>query len=119
MNRTRKPLCPVQIEATLTGGDESLAYDLCHGGAILEIVSGDETDRDETCYWTRFLFGSTSEPYAVELTKFGSHEKYVVTLADERCDCPDATYRPGRPGGCRHKVALRLTLTPLQTPVAA
>jgi hypothetical protein len=27
-----------------------------------------------------------------------------------QCDCPDATYRPNRPGGCKHAVALRQAL---------
>jgi hypothetical protein len=26
------------------------------------------------------------------------------------CDCPDATFRPDRPGGCKHAVALRAAL---------
>jgi hypothetical protein len=26
------------------------------------------------------------------------------------CDCPDATFRPERPGGCRHVAALRAAL---------
>jgi hypothetical protein len=26
------------------------------------------------------------------------------------CDCPDATYNPGRPGGCKHVAALRAAL---------
>lgn len=27
-----------------------------------------------------------------------------------QCDCPDGTYRPNRPGGCKHAVALRAAL---------
>ena len=34
------------------------------------------------------------------------------------CDCPDATYRPDRPGGCKHVRALQAALAVL-TPVAA
>ena len=26
------------------------------------------------------------------------------------CDCPDATFRPDRPGGCKHVNALRSAL---------
>ena len=26
------------------------------------------------------------------------------------CDCPDATFRPDRPGGCKHQSALRAAL---------
>jgi hypothetical protein len=27
-----------------------------------------------------------------------------------RCDCPDATFHPERPGGCKHSLALRAAL---------
>ena len=39
----------------------------------------------------------------------GVHAIYDVDFCAGRwsCDCPDATYRPGRPGGCKHAVALR------------
>ncbi len=29
------------------------------------------------------------------------------------CDCPDATYHPERPGGCRHQKAMRAALAAL------
>jgi hypothetical protein len=29
------------------------------------------------------------------------------------CDCPDATYHPERPGGCKHGAALRAALATL------
>jgi hypothetical protein len=37
---------------------------------------------------------------------------YDVETACEpwRCDCPDATYHPERPGGCKHVLALRAAL---------
>src|SRR5262245_47217669 len=37
---------------------------------------------------------------------------YDLPLSLAGCDCPDRTYRPGRPGGCRHMVALRQLITP-------
>jgi hypothetical protein len=30
------------------------------------------------------------------------------------CDCPDATFHPERPGGCKHAVALRAALAAVQ-----
>jgi hypothetical protein len=113
--RQRKPLLPVQVQAKLTGSNNpaDLPDELARGVAILEIVSGDETDRDVRSYWIRFLFDRNRQSYAVELVRFGSRERYVITLADEQCDCPDATYRPDRPGGCKHCVALRQVLPPL------
>ncbi len=109
--RQRKPLLPVNVQATLTGSANpaDLPDELRAGVAILGIVSGDETDPDARQYWIRFLF-SHGEPYAVELIRFGDHERYVITLDDERCDCPDAIYRPDRPNGCKHKVALKQVL---------
>jgi hypothetical protein len=111
--RARKPLLPVRVQATLTGSADpaDLPDELARGVAMLTIVSGDETDRDVRSYWIRILIDrNTRQPYAVELIRFGDHEKRIVTLDDERCDCPDATYRPDRPGGCKHVVALRQTL---------
>ena len=35
---------------------------------------------------------------------------YDVDAATWRCDCPDATFCPERPGGCKHSVALRAAL---------
>ncbi len=109
--RQRKPLLPVQVRAELTGGNDpsDLPDELARGVAILSIVSGDATDPDTRLYWVRILFDH-GQPYAVELIRFGDHEKRVVTLDDERCDCPDAVYRPNRPDGCKHVVALRQTL---------
>jgi hypothetical protein len=33
-----------------------------------------------------------------------------TTEAHWTCDCPDATFHPERPGGCKHVVALRAAL---------
>lgn len=37
---------------------------------------------------------------------------YDVATAEEHwsCDCPDATFHPERPGGCKHAAALRAAL---------
>ncbi len=36
-----------------------------------------------------------------------------VTHEPWRCDCPDATFHPERPGGCKHAKALRAALAAL------
>jgi hypothetical protein len=41
---------------------------------------------------------------------------YDVATVEEHvwtCDCPDATYQPERPGGCKHVKALRAALAAL------
>ena len=110
--RQRKPLLPVNVQATLTGSADpaDLPDELAAGAAILRIVSGDATDSDTRLYWTRILFDH-GKPFAVQLIRFGAHEQYAVNLDTETCDCPDATYQPDRPGGCKHVVALRQTLS--------
>jgi hypothetical protein len=37
---------------------------------------------------------------------------YDIGATEERwtCDCPDATFHPERPGGCKHVAALRAAL---------
>jgi hypothetical protein len=117
--RQRKPLLPVNVTATLTGSANpaDLPDELACGVAILTIISGDETDPDTRVYWCRFVFADC-EPYAVELIRFGSRERYRITLSDERCDCPDATYRGNRPGGCKHVNALRQVLPALADTLA-
>jgi hypothetical protein len=109
--RQRKTLLPVQVHAELYVGTDpsSLPDDLANGVAMLTIRSGDATDQDTRRYWVRFLF-SHGNAYAVQLTRFGSREVYLITLADERCDCPDSVYAADRPGGCKHVVALRQVL---------
>jgi len=35
---------------------------------------------------------------------------YDVDVVTWRCDCPDATFHPERPGGCKHVQALKAAL---------
>jgi hypothetical protein len=46
------------------------------------------------------------------LLKAGATTMYDVdtTQAPWRCDCPDATFHPERPGGCKHVQALKAAL---------
>jgi len=84
---------------------------LLSGSAILEIRDA----RGEALYWVearldgRRIVGAT-------LQKFATGDHHYVHL-DGRdapsCSCEDATYRPDRPGGCRHVNALRMALVEL------
>lgn len=47
--------------------------------------------------------GSWTDPEANDVTIY--HQDL-----DGRCNCPDAEYRPDRPGGCKHQRILRLLL---------
>lgn len=44
----------------------------------------------------------------------GSGAFYDLPADLSSCDCPDATYHPERPGGCRHQRALRAALAALE-----
>ncbi len=113
--RQRRPLLPVSVRATL---DLTSPDELAHGTAILAITTGDATDEDTRRYWTQFLFRD-GDAYAISLRQFGSDEVHQVTLADEKCSCPDTEFRPDRPGGCKHIRALKIVLPPVAAPAAA
>jgi hypothetical protein len=62
-------------------------------------------------------------PYGVETLRDGGHvtgyrmvkpdgTTYDLCTSEERwtCDCPDATFHPERPGGCKHQAALQAAL---------
>jgi hypothetical protein len=75
----------------------------------LSIVSGDATDRDESAYWCLAAYvGDRCTGF--RLTKFGTGEVYDLPRDLSSCDCPDHTFRPERPGGCKHMQALRQAL---------
>jgi hypothetical protein len=103
----RKPLLPVNVTARFVGG--ATQQEVIDGSAVLSIVSGDDTDRDEQPYWCLALF-ERNVCVGFRLTKFGTGEVYDLPRDLSSCDCPDGTYRPERPGGCKHAVALRQAL---------
>lgn len=106
-SRMRKPLSPVHVAARFVGG--ATLQDILDGAAVLSIATGDETDRDESAYWCLALFQG-EKCVGFRLTKFGTGEVYDIPRSLDCCDCPDATYRPERPGGCKHQQALRVAL---------
>jgi hypothetical protein len=108
-NRQRKPLLPVNVRAYFVGG--ASRRDVLDGAAVLSITTVDDTDRDESAYWCLALFSPDGQTcLGFRLTKFGTGEVYDLPRDLGGCDCPDRTYRPERPGGCRHTAALRQAL---------
>jgi hypothetical protein len=103
----RKPLSPVSVTARFVGG--ATRQDVLDGSAVLSIATGDDTDRDESAYWCQAIYDG-DRCIGFRLRKFASAEMYDLPRDLSSCDCPDQTYRPERPGGCKHMAALRQAL---------
>jgi hypothetical protein len=105
-SRQSKPLLPVSVRAHFVGG--ATRADLLDNAAVLSIT--DLTTGEEAAYWCSSSFEG-DRLLGFRLRKFGGEEPAYDLPADlSCCDCPDATYRPERPGGCRHQQALRRAL---------
>ncbi len=48
----------------------------------------------------------------------GKVKTYDLPLTLDSCDCPDATYNPDRPQGCKHQKALRKLIAEGKIPAA-
>ena len=99
--RQRQPLQPVNVRACFVGG--ATLDDVINGQAVLSIKDGDD---EESAYWCRAIFDG-DRCISFQLTKFGTGEVYDLPRDLSLCDCPDRTYKPDRPGGCRHMIGLR------------
>jgi len=65
---------------------------------------------DDAPYWMKLLW-DRGRLVGVRLEKFGFQDAYDIDLTEPNgCDCPDATYRQHRPGGCKHVKAVRKLL---------
>jgi hypothetical protein len=105
--RSRKPLEPVQVVGRFAEG--VTPDQLPQGSAILEI----EDAKGETFYWTEAVIDG-GRLVGVTLQKFNDGDRHYVHLdGDVGCTCEDATYRPDRPGGCRHVNAVLQALVEL------
>ena len=106
-NRERKPLEPVSVTGRFSEG--VTPDQLPQGSAILEIQDA----KGEAFYWCEAV-GRHGRVLGVWLQKFGTGARHYVHLDGEVCcTCEDSTYRPDRPGGCRHVVALGQALPEL------
>jgi hypothetical protein len=95
--KTRKPRTLKPVTVTIDG----LRYDtetgtgtVCFGGRMYYLEAVRDGGRT-----VGLSFGPLN----------GTLDRYDVDFTEEtwRCDCPDATYNSGRPGGCKHVVACR------------
>ncbi len=102
--RERKPLQPVNVTAAFVGG--ATRQEVIDGAAVLSVKDGDD---DEAAYWCQAIYDG-GKCVGFNLTKFGTGEVYFLPRDLSSCDCPDHTYRPERPGGCRHMRALQVAL---------
>jgi hypothetical protein len=108
--RQRKPLLPVNVTGVFSEGVTT--HDLLHGSAILE-VTDDDGRQPEAFYWTEAVLDA-GRLVGVTIQKFADGDRHYVHLDGEpSCTCEDATYRPDRPGGCRHVNAVRQALVEL------
>jgi hypothetical protein len=112
--RQRKPLPPVNVTGHFEPGD--LSHDLLHGHAILTITDASKPEAErEAFYWATAVLGD-GHLVALDLQKFGrkyGEDHHRVRLEPLGCDCEDATFRPDRPGGCRHVNAVRQAMVEL------
>jgi hypothetical protein len=94
------------VRAYFVGG--ATRQDVMDGAAVLSVT--DLTTQEEQAYWCEALFEG-DRCLGFRLRKFGGEEPpYDLPRDLSGCDCPDRSYRPERPGGCRHMAALRQAL---------
>jgi hypothetical protein len=84
--------------------------DLLAGHAVLAVSVGDESDSDTRVYWLQAHTDQCGHVTSFRLTKFGTGEAHDLPADLSSCSCGDNTFRPERPGGCRHMAALRQAL---------
>ena len=112
-SRERRP--PEAVSVTGRFAEGVTPDQLPHGSAILEIIDA----KTECFYWVEAV-GRNGRVLGVWLQEFGDGTRHYVHLDGEVCcTCEDATYRPDRPGGCRHVVALGQALPELASRLAA
>src|SRR5262249_27499653 len=95
--RTRKALQPVRGTCSWLSKPNCL-----HQGGVLQI--------NGTAYTVDpILDDDTGALMGHRLSK-ADGGMYDIDRATGRCDCPDATFQPDRPGGCKHSKALQAAL---------
>ena len=96
ITRSRKPVKPVS--GTCSWLSKPNRH---HQGGVLEI--------NGTAYTVDAIFDDEDRLIGHRLCK-ADGGMYDIDRATGRCDCPDATFRPDRPGGCKHSKALQAAL---------
>jgi hypothetical protein len=105
-NASRPPPQPVEVVGRIVTGLGQGLHDLFHGCAILEIEDAGKAES----YWVTLNVSPDGHIAGLRLQKFATGQRYDLPASLDSCDCPDGTYRPERPGGCRHQEALRQAL---------
>ncbi len=101
--RQREPLRPVSVAGRFVGG--ATDDDLRDGAAVLQIWELART----VLYWCAGNY-DRGNLVGFRLRKFdaeGAGDVYDLPATLDACSCADGTFRPERPGGCRHQRALR------------
>jgi hypothetical protein len=112
--RQRQPLKPVYVTGRFVGG--ATRQDVIDGSAVLAVT--DLYSGAEKAYWLKALYDN-GQCVGFSLRVFGTEEEHVLARDLTSRTCGDATYRPGRPGGCLHRAALRLALPTVATSEAS
>jgi hypothetical protein len=74
------------------------------------VLSVTDLDRlEEVPYWCEAI-SDGEKVVGFRLRKFGGEETHDISRDLLTCNCGDATFRPERPGGCRHQQAPRQAL---------
>ena len=79
------------------------------GAGVLEIRRGRQVDLYEV---VAFREAGALVGFRLNKTTGGKEGLYDIDCRTEpwTCDCPDATFHPERPGGCKHVLALQAAL---------
>jgi hypothetical protein len=105
-----RPLPPVPADGHFPGG--ATWQELLAGTAVLQIDRPEDTN---DWYWCGYVVDS-GEVRGYNLVKFGTGATYFFPADCSGCDCPDRTYRPERPGGCKHMRGLAQALAARRAP---
>ena len=83
------------------------------GAGVLEIRKGGRADLYEV---VAFREAGALVGFRLQKTTGGKEGLYDIDCRTEpwTCDCPDATFHPERPGGCKHVLALKAALAALK-----
>jgi hypothetical protein len=96
----------VQVKGRILAGSGQVTHDMFHGHAILEIESEGRLES----YWLTLNVSPDGHIAGLRLQRFATGQRYDLPADLDDCTCGDRNYRPERPGGCRHMVALREAL---------
>jgi hypothetical protein len=83
-----------------------------HPGCLI-ISSADGRGKVTTAAYLVRVVAENGRVIGYQLRK-ATGEVYDLAADVSSCDCPDATFHPERPGGCKHQRALKAALAALE-----